>query len=91
MTFYSVSVNLRKKCSLDCCTITKLKEINHNSPKALFYHSKDVGSSPVAFKYIFFFNFSFDLLVSLSLFLFLCTPGYINLNLACVYVTNTAP
>ena len=27
-------VNLRKKCALDCCTITKLKEINHNSPIA---------------------------------------------------------
>ena len=34
MTFYSVFVNLRKKCALDCCTITNLKEINHNSPIA---------------------------------------------------------
>ena len=49
-----------------------------------------MGSSPVAFKY-FFFHFSFNLLVSLSLFLILCTPGNIFLNLACVYVTNTAP
>ena len=49
-----------------------------------------MGSSPVEFKY-FFFYFFFDLLVSLSLFLILCTTGYINLNLACVYVTNTAP
>ena len=31
MTFYSVFVNLRKKCALDCCTITILNEINHNS------------------------------------------------------------
>ena len=31
MTFYSVFVNLRKKCALDCCTITNLNEINHNS------------------------------------------------------------
>ena len=48
-----------------------------------------MSSSPVAFKY--FFHFFFDLLVSLSLLLILCTPGYIYLNLACVYVTNTAP
>ena len=34
----------------------------------MFWHSKDVGSSPVAFKYFFFFIFFFDLLVSLSLF-----------------------
>ena len=34
MTFYSVFVNLRKKCALDCCTITNLNEINHNSPIA---------------------------------------------------------
>ena len=58
MTFYSVFVNLRKKCALDFCTITNLKEINHNSPTAKFYHSKDVGSSPVVFKY-FFFSFFF--------------------------------
>ena len=31
MTFYSVFVNLRKKCALDCCTITNLNETNHNS------------------------------------------------------------
>ena len=49
----------------------------------MFKHSKDVGSSPVAFKH--FFLISFDLLVSLSLFLILCTTGYIYLNLACVY------
>ena len=55
----------------------------------VFKHSKDVVSSPVAFKH--FFPFFFDLLVSLSLFLILCTTGYIYLNLACVYVTNTAP
>ena len=57
----------------------------------MFKHSDDVVSSPVAFKY--FFHFFFDLLVSLSLhvFLILCTTGYIYLNLACVYVTNTAP
>ena len=42
--------------------------------------------------YVFFFSFLFfDLLVSSFLFLILCTIGYINLNLACVYVTNTAP
>ena len=35
--------------------------------------------------------FFFDLLVSLSLFSILCTTGYMYLNLACVYVTNTAP
>ena len=28
MTFYSVFVNLRKKCALDCCTITYLNEIS---------------------------------------------------------------
>ena len=49
-----------------------------------------MGSSLVAFKY-FVFIFIFDLLVSLSLFLIFCTTGYIYLNLACVYVTNTAP
>ena len=54
----------------------------------VFYHSKVVGSSPVAFKY--FLLIFFDLLVSLSLFLILCTTGYIYLNLACVYVTNKA-
>ena len=95
MTFYSVFVNLREKCALDCCTITNLNAIIHNSRIAwwiveCFYHSKDVGSSPVAFKY-FLFHFLFDLLVSLSLFLILCTTGYIYLNLACVNVTNTAP
>ena len=57
----------------------------------MFQHSKDVGSSPVAFKHIFFHFFFFDFLVSLSLFLILCTTGYIYLNLACVYVINTAP
>ena len=49
-----------------------------------------MGSSPVAFEYIFFVLF-FYFLVSLSLFLSLCTTGYMYLNLACVYVTNTAP
>ena len=49
-----------------------------------------MGSSPVAFDYFFFVLF-FDLLFSLSLFLILCTTGYMYLNLACVYVTNTAP
>ena len=44
----------------------------------VFYHSKDVGSSPVVFK-CFLFHF-FDLLVSSSLFLILCTTGYIYLN-----------
>ena len=34
MTFYSVFVNLRKKCALDCCTITNLNDINQNSPIA---------------------------------------------------------
>ena len=34
MTFHSVLVNLRKKCALDCCTITNLNEFNHNSPIA---------------------------------------------------------
>ena len=48
-----------------------------------------MGSSPVAFD--FFFVLFFDLLVSLSLFSILCTTGYMYLNLACVYVTNTAP
>ena len=47
----------------------------------MFKHSKDVGSSPVAFKH-FFFHFFFDLLVALSLFLILCTTGYIYLNMA---------
>ena len=55
----------------------------------LFYRLKDVGSSPEAFNYI--FRFFFDLLVSLSLFLILCTTGYMYLNLAYDYVTNTAP
>ena len=49
----------------------------------MFQHLKDVGSSPVAFEYIFFVLF-FDLLVSLSLFSILCTTGYMYLNLACV-------
>ena len=47
-----------------------------------------MGSSPVAFMYFFFSIFFFDLLVSSSLFLILCTTGYINFNLECVYVTN---
>ena len=47
-----------------------------------------MGSSPVAFKWVFFFIFFFDLLVNLSLFLILCTTGYIYLNLSCVYVSN---
>ena len=34
MTFYSVFVNLRKKCALDCCTITNLNKINKKSPIA---------------------------------------------------------
>ena len=46
-------------------------------------------SSPVAFE--FFFVLFFDLLVSLSLFSIMCRTGYMYLNLACVYVTNTAP
>ena len=50
-----------------------------------------MGSSPVAFKDFFFSFFFFDLLVSLSLFLILCTTGFMYLNLAWVYVTNTAP
>ena len=49
-----------------------------------------MGSSPVAFEYFFFrfvFRFaSFFVFVSI-----LCTTGYMYLNLACVYVTNTAP
>ena len=52
--------------------------------------SSPVGSSQVAFK-DFFSHFFFELLASLSLFLILCRTGYIYLNLACVYVTNTAP
>ena len=48
-----------------------------------------MGSSPVEFKY--FFLFLRGLQVSLSLFLILCTTGHVYLNLACVYVTNTAP
>ena len=39
----------------------------------------------------FFYPFFFDMLVSLSLLLILRTTGYIYLNLACVYVANTAP
>ena len=56
----------------------------------MFEHSNDVGSSPVKFEFFFFVLF-FDLLISLSLFSILCTTGYMYLNLACVYVTNTAP
>ena len=48
-----------------------------------------MGSSPVAFKY--FCSFFFNLLISCLLILILCTAGYIYLNLACVYETNTAP
>ena len=48
---------------------------------------KDVGWSPVAFH--FFFFFLFNLLILSSLFLILCTHGYIFLNLAYVYSTNT--
>ena len=74
MTFYSVFVNLRKKCALDCCIITYLKEINHNSPIAEWMQLsvlalKRCGFETVAFKNICFFHFSFDLLVPLSLFL----------------------
>ena len=67
MTFYSVFVNLRKMCALDCCTITNLNEINHNCTMAwwiaeCFSTSKDVGSSPVAFQLFFssFFVFILD-------------------------------
>ena len=49
-----------------------------------------MGSSPVTFEYFCFVLF-FDLLIYLSLFPILCTTGYMYLNLACVYVTNTAP
>ena len=56
----------------------------------MFELSKDVGSSPVAFKFFFVYFFFFDLLVFI---LDLGTTGYmyIYLNLACVYVTNTTP
>ena len=47
-------------------------------------HSKDVGSSPVAFHF-----FLFNLLVYLSLFFILCRHGHIYLKLAYVYSTNT--
>ena len=45
-----------------------------------------MGSSPVAFEY-FFFRFVFRF----ASFSILYTTGYMYLNLACDYVTNTAP
>ena len=47
-----------------------------------------MGSSPVAFKYI-FFSFFFRFASFIVFILDFVQPGYINLNLACVYVTNT--
>ena len=44
----------------------------------MYKHSKDVGSSPVAFKHI-FFSFSFDLLESLSLFIFYFVHTWVHL------------
>ena len=63
MTFYSVFENLRKKCVLDCCTITNLVDSLVDS--RVFEHSKDVGSSPVAvfhfvFRFASFFVFILD-------------------------------
>ena len=82
MTFYSVFVNLRKKYALDCCTITNLNEMKHNSPIAwwivdCFQHSKDVGSSPVASKY-FFFHFCFRF-ASVSVFILDFVHNWIHL------------
>ena len=55
----------------------------------MFLHSRDVGSSPVIFEYFFFFVLFFDLLIYLSLF---PMHNWIHVfELACVYVTNTAP
>ena len=87
-------MNLRKKCALDCLRITNPQFPGSLVDSRLFLalKRKDVGSSQVAFKFVFFsFVFLGDLLVSSSLFLILCTTGYIYLNLACGYVTNTAP
>ena len=49
-------------------------------------NSNDVGLSPVAFHFSFFFLF--NLLVCSSSFLILCRHGYTYLNLAYVYSTN---
>ena len=82
MTFYSVFVNLRKKCALDCFTITNLNEFIHISRITkwiveCFYHSKDVGSSPVAFKY-FLFHFFFRF-ASFSVFILDSVRNWIHL------------
>ena len=63
MTFYSVFVNLRKKCAGDCSIITYLDEIYHNSPIAywidLCLALKRCGFDSSGFKYYFFFHFFF--------------------------------
>ena len=56
----------------------------------VFVALKRCGFESSSINAFFFFHFSFDLLVSLSLFFILCSPGYIYLNLACVYVKNKA-
>ena len=90
MTFLPIFGNLRKMCALDCGTITFVNEINHNSSIAKWIRGcplqpKVVGSSPVAFHFFFLSYF-------VSLFIFIldfCDHGYIYLNLAYVYSTNT--
>ena len=55
----------------------------------MFKHSKDVGSSPVALKYIVFIFVPF---ASFFVFILDFVHNWIHLfSLACVYVTNTAP
>ena len=83
MTFYSLFVNLRKKCAIDCCTITNLNGINHILDSLVdslvFLALKDVDSSPVALKYFIFSYIFFDLLVCLFVFIFDFVHNWIHL------------
>ena len=70
MTFLPLFGNLRKMCTSDCGTITFMNEnsqfLDSLTDKKLSLHSKDVGSSPVAFHFFLLFN----LLVYSSLFFY---------------------
>ena len=91
MTFYSVFVNLRKKCALDCCTITNLNEINRNSPIAKWivecFRTQKMWVRLQYYFSIFFFHFFFNLTVSLS-FLLDFVHNWIHLFEFCMLLCN---
>ena len=86
MTFLPIFGNLRKMCALDFYEWIKSQFLDSLMDKRLPLHSNDVGLSPVAF------HFFSSLLLIDSLLVFirgLCRHGYIYLNLAYIYSTNT--